>query len=131
MKYPRTALCLFAALIAGCSEDGPPTGTVSGRVTIAGEAPSEPVRVNFINSIIGQGAAATTGDDGRYTLDQPLRVGEYTVYFERIVSATGPVSTAEEQLTIVPPEYRSEQSSPLKEEVVEGGNTIDLELPAP
>ena len=129
MRLRLTGLCLCLALAAGCGESGPPTGTVSGRLTIGGAAPPEPVLINFINSTIGQGSSATTNPDGTYALAQPLHVGEYTVYFERIVEASGPVSTAQEQLSVVPKAYRTEQSSPLKKTVNEGDNTIDLEVP--
>ncbi len=104
-------------------------GTVSGKLTIAGQAPKEPVRVHFINSLIGQGASATTGADGAYKLDQPIQVNEYTIYFEKFVEADGPISTAAEQSQVVPKEYRTEASSPLKRTIEKGPNTIDLDLP--
>src|SRR5690606_10866483 len=116
-------------LVSGCGDDGPPTGTVSGRVLIDGAAPPEPVVVNFINSMIGQGGGATTDSEGWYELEQPLHVAEYTVYFSKIVESQGPISTEDERLNIIPREYANEMSSPLKEEVVEGKNTIDFDLP--
>jgi hypothetical protein len=129
MKYSLIGLSLLTAAFIGCGESGPPTGTVSGRVTFGGQAPPEPVFIQFINSNTGQGASATTKEDGSYSLGLPLHVGEYTVYFERIVESTGPVSTAQEQLTIIPREYRNEQSSPLKVQVEQGKNEIDLDVP--
>lgn len=130
MKRSLAGLLAVAFAAAGCGDPGPPTGTVKGKVLIGGAAPPEAIRVNFINSTIGQGANAETAPDGSYTLPMPLRVGEYTVYFERIVVADGPVSTAAEQLTLVPKEYRNEMSSPLKKTVSEEENTIDLEVPS-
>lgn len=112
----------------GC-DNGPPTGTVAGNITIGGSAPKEPIRVHFINSIIGQGASATTKDDGSYALDQPIHVAEYTVYFEKVAESDGPVSTNAEVLKSVPKEYRSEMSSPMKQKVEKGANKINLEIP--
>lgn len=130
MKSLASIMCLIVVAAAGCGSGGPPQGTVSGKVTIGGALPPEPVRVSFINSIIGQGAAATTAADGSYRLDHPIHVAEYTVYFEKVVTSSGPVSTKDETLTAVPKEYRSEASSPLKHSVKQGANTIDLEVPS-
>lgn len=118
------------SLIVGCADLGPPTGTVSGRLTIGGAPPTEPVRVNFINSLIGDGAGAVTNADGTYKLDRPLRLGDYTVYLEKVVGSSGEtVSTQQETLTIVLPEYLSEVTSPIKEIVQAGANVINLKLP--
>lgn len=122
--------CLIGcALMIGCVDSGPKTGTVSGKLTIGGAAPKEPVRVHFINSMIGQGASATTSADGTYKLDRAIQIGEYTVYFEKLVEASGPVSTSAEMLTSVPKAYRNEATSPLKQTVNEGANTIDIDVP--
>ena len=121
---------LALTLVSGCGDSGPPTGTVSGKVTIGGAPPKEPIRVQFINSMIGQGANATTAPDGSYALDHPIHVAEYTVYFEKLVDAVEPISSNAELLLTVPREYRSEMSSPLRENVEEGPNVIDLEVPA-
>ncbi len=125
----KALLSLALLMLVGCGESGPPTGTVSGKLTIGGAAPKEPVRVQFINSMIGQGANATTAADGSYKLDQPLHVAEYTVYFEKLVDATEPISANDELLLTVPKTYRSEASSPLKKKVEKGANSIDLEVP--
>lgn len=104
-------------------------GTVSGKLTIGGTAPKEAVRVQFINSIIGQGASATTAADGSYALDRPIQVAEYTVYFEKLVDAVEPISANAELLLTVPKAYRSEMSSPLKKTIEQGANEIGLEVP--
>jgi hypothetical protein len=130
MSFCRIALCLCVVMILGCVDSGPAKGIVKGRVTIGGAAPTETIRVNFINSIVGQGGGATAGADGSYVLDQALQIGEYTVYLEKVVDSSGPVSTEQEALKSVPEEYRTEASSPLKKIVNEGANTINLELPA-
>jgi len=126
----RCVLGLSVLGFLGCGSSGLPTGTVSGKLTIGGEVPKEKVKISYINSIIGQGAMAITDDDGSYTLDGPLRVGEYVVYFEKFLTeASGPVSTSDEALQTIPSEYRTEASSPMKQTVKEGANTILLELP--
>jgi hypothetical protein len=131
MRFRGSCLALALLLAAGCGDSGPPTGTVKGRLTIGGAAPPEPVLIYFINSSVGQGGAARSDAEGQYSLPQPIRVGEYKVYFERIVEqATGPISTDQEQLKFVPPEYRNEMDSPLKKMVNEGENTIDLDVPS-
>ncbi len=127
MKF--VAAGLFALTAIGCGDGGPPTGTVSGKVTIGGAAPSEPIRVQYINSMIGQGASATTDAQGNYKLDQPIHVAEYTVYFEKLVDSSQPVSTNAEQLKSVAKEYRTETTSPLKKKIEAGANTIDLDVP--
>ncbi|MGN6136686.1 MAG: hypothetical protein ACTHOU_19560 [Aureliella sp.] len=127
--FACSMLGLAALALSGCGESGPATGTVSGKVLIGGAPPAEPVRVQFINSIIGQGAFAVSQADGSYSLDHPIQVGEYTIYLEKIVESDQPISTNAEQLKSVPKEYRTEMTSPLKKEVKEGANTIDLDIP--
>ena len=78
---------------------------------------------------MGTGGTATTESDGTYDLGQAIRVGEYTVYLSRIVESDGPVSTAQERLSVAPPEYSNEMTSPLKVNVEEGDNTINLDVP--
>ncbi len=120
---------MVCSVLAGCGESGPPTGTVSGKITIGGAPPKEPIRVHFINSMIGQGASATTGPEGTYSLDAPIHVAEYTVYFEKVVQSDGPVSTNAEMLKSVDKQYRTESTSPLKKKIEQGPNTIDIDVP--
>ncbi len=117
-------------LVVGCGPKGPPTGTVSGKLTIGGAAPTEKTRVTFVNNSIGQGAGATVGTDGSYSLETPLPLAEYTAFVSKVLDdIQGPVSTAKEQLTTVPREFRSEETSPLKYEVKQGANEINIEIP--
>jgi len=106
-------------------------GTVSGKLLIGGDGPKEPTRVTFINTSIGQGAGATVGNDGGYSLDMPLPLAEYKVFVSKILADTGaPVSTAKELLMSVPKEFRNEETTPLKYEIKEGANAINIEIPA-
>ena len=86
---PMIAAALCAMLIAGCEDIGPPSGTVSGRVTIGDRAPTEPVRVQFVNPLLGDGGAAITEADGTFKLDRMLRVGDYVIYVERVLDKHG------------------------------------------
>jgi hypothetical protein len=122
-------ICLIST--AGCGSDGPPMGTVAGKLMIGGAAPKEPIRVTFVNNSIGQGAGATVGADGSYSLEAPLPLAEYTAFVSKILGDTGgPVSTAKELLMTVPKEFRSEETSPLKFQVKEGVNEYNIEIPA-
>lgn len=137
MFYRNLRHVLFSMLvgltivtIVGCGPAKPPMGTVQGKVLIGGGPPTERLIVYFINSMIGQGSMSPVDVDGSYQLPDPLRPAEYTVYFERLVVAEGEVSTKQQIAGSIPAAYRSEVSSPLKKTVVEGRNTIDLDVPA-
>ncbi len=78
---------------------------------------------------MGTGGGAQTEADGSFNVEFPMRTGEYTIYFLRIVESQGPVSTDQEVLKIVPKEYGSEMTSPLKEMVEEGANEINIDVP--
>jgi hypothetical protein len=106
-------------------------GTVAGKLTIGSSAPDGPTRVTFVNHSIGQGAGANVSADGSYALDAPLPPAEYTAFVSKFLTGDGgPTSTASELLMSVPKEFRSEETSPLKYQVKEGGNTINIEIPA-
>lgn len=49
------AILCGLCLGAGCGEESPPTGTVSGHLKIGGTAPTEPVRLLFLNALAGTG----------------------------------------------------------------------------
>ena len=122
---------MVACHVVGCGgKSGPPTGTVSGKITIGSEVPKDSIRVFFINSIIGQGSLALVEKDGTYHLEDPLHVAEYTVYFEKLVESTGEATTKQTQLKSIPKEYGVEATSPLKVKVEEGKNEINLDVPA-
>ncbi|QDT56805.1 hypothetical protein Pan44_48650 [Caulifigura coniformis] len=122
---------LFAAGLCGCGEKGPPTGMVTGKVTIGGAAPDSPLLVNYSNSMTGQFGMSPTKPDGSYDLVVPLRTGEYKVYFDKPSDKDGPTSVALKGWNSVPKTYLSEESTPLKQTVVEGDNVFDLEIPKP
>jgi hypothetical protein len=122
--------CVFAVLfLAGCGEKGPTVGTAQGKLTIGGKAPPYPVAVIFANSSQGQASSGATKEDGTYELYGDVKTGEYTVYLEKIVNSDGPISTGKLVLSIVPKEFRTEDTSPLKKTINEGKNTIDIDVP--
>lgn len=131
MRAIVISLCLSG--LVGCGEEGPPTGTVSGIVTIGGEPPTEALRIHFFNSTTGAGSQAPVAEDGLYEISDPFLAGEYRVYFSKFLDPaqlTGAVSTAQEIAKTIPAPYRSESGSPLKKKVAEGENTIDVKIPA-
>lgn len=103
-------------------------GTAEGTVTIDGKPLTEPVRVVFFNATSGQGASGEV-EDGSYELETELPAGDYTVFFMMSSEneSDAPRSTESEIVKSIPRKYQSE-SSPLKETVAEGSNTINLQL---
>jgi hypothetical protein len=82
---PRPTGWLFLAacgLLSGCSEAGPVTGPVRGRVTLAGE-PLAGVTLFFRHAETMQGVTVHTGPDGTYEVrshkDTGLPPGTYQV----------------------------------------------------
>jgi hypothetical protein len=116
-------------ILAGCGPKGPPIGTAQGKLTIGGKAPPYPVAVIFANSSQGQASSGATKEDGTYQLFGDVKTGDYKVYLEKIVNSDGPVSTSKLVLSIVPKEFRSEETTPLTKTINEGKNTIDIDVP--
>ena len=130
MTVKQSCMILFALLycvaISGCG--GEPAGTVSGTVTLDGEAYAEGALI-FISE--GQGGSTNINSDGTFALEEPLPLGTYTVY------AAGKIATEEElaaneseQPSAAPAEGNSavvesqrSEISDIKVEVAEGKNT--------
>jgi hypothetical protein len=90
MTRPLLLAALFAA---GCSADGPPRGTVKGRVTV-GDRPVTGAVVRFDNPETGVAVVAPLGDDGTYdarTYQGGLPAGTY-----RVAVTPGGVMTPEQ-----------------------------------
>jgi hypothetical protein len=137
-KSSLKSLCAISAtvvLLAGCGEKGPPTGFVTGKLTIGDAPPTDQVRIIFMDSLQGHSGSTVAQEDGSYEI-QDLRLGTYAVYFEKsgvVVNgdaANGEVSTDADRLMSIPPQYRTEARTPLKSIIVEGPNTFDLQVPA-
>jgi hypothetical protein len=123
------ALAIGVACLAGCGTSQPPSGTVSGKVTLQGQ-PLRAGTVQFVNDQLGAGASAALDDAGTYRVTTPLRTGPYEVTIqpppppaphEMGPSASLPPSN-------IPAKYRDPKSSGLKATIQEGSNTADFAL---
>lgn len=145
-NYFRGLIPFVLVALIGCGSSGTftvsgPTGTVSGKVTLDGKPVPVGSTVTFRHTKTAHTPAAIVGDDGAYTLQlaETLRVpvGVYTVGV--IAPSTG--SKAPEDLMkaslepkkdagqpAIPAKFLNPDSSPLKLEVAEGQNTLDVKL---
>lgn len=141
------SLLLLAALSTGCTEryDGPPTQFVEGVVTVDGR-PAEGVKIHIVPKTpgVGEEARGISDQNGRYTLSslqgragQGGMTGEYavTAHWGKkhdldkpfVDSASGDTITYEIREAL-PKLYHNVKSTPLTMTIVEGKNTINLEL---
>jgi hypothetical protein len=120
----RRALWIFAVVLMNGCDSGPQLGAVTGTVTLD-DKPLPGARVFFEPIGGGPSSHAETDENGRYELlfakDEPgATVGRHTVT----------VSTKQfhipDSVEKVPAKYNRETQ--LEEEVVAGGQTINLEL---
>ena len=135
---PAAGLLLAAAscgLTGGCG--GPPTATVSGRVTVGGQ-PVTAGQIAF--EADGTLLASAIGPDGRYQLrngnSTSVPPGDYTVLL-----APPPPELIEDPKTTemrpaapvdqsrFPQKYRSPETSDLRQTIPPGNSEIDLEFP--
>jgi hypothetical protein len=125
-------LILSAGLLAsGCSgktRDAEETGTVSGTLTLD-DQPFSDGTVNFYNAKDGTSGKGVLLDGGRFTIEDPLPVGSYTV------TVLPPEMTAPQigvKVTVakaaIPDKYRSDRTTDLKVDVKKGENTVKLNM---
>ncbi len=129
------SLCLWMG--AGCSsevkKDVGPTGTVSGVVKVKG-APLTSGRVNFTKAEGDAGGSGAMGQGGQYKLDEPIPVGEYTVFIsfefspEAMKLGEGMTEDVLKIVDSVPKKYRNPKTSKVSKSVKEGTNEISIEL---
>ncbi len=129
MKQFVPYLMVLSALVSGCSESGPPTGTLTGNVTYQGK----PLPTGTI-TFVPQGeeipfAYAEIEEDGSYIAETPdvgsvIEVGSYKV----MISAVKDVGPESPVVPLIPDKYSSDQSSGLTAEISEGENTADFTL---
>jgi hypothetical protein len=129
-------LAVGSSLIIGCG--GPPTATVSGRVTVGGQLVTAG-QIAFESD--GTLLASAIGPDGRYQLRNggttSVPPGDYTVLLAppppELVE--DPETTEIKAATAVdqsryPKKYRSPETSDLRQTIPPGNSEIDLEFPA-
>ncbi|MBX6313451.1 MAG: hypothetical protein IRY99_11125 [Isosphaeraceae bacterium] len=135
-------LCWVAALalvaIAGCGDDAPPIGQVSGTVTRGGK-PVPNLTVNFMPTE-GRPSWGLTDANGRYTLHwdeahEGAEVGTHKVSVafvpgspeEEAARARGTLRLPAEQQAITE-KYGNFETTPLTFEVKKGRQVIDIKL---
>ena len=109
----------------GCGPSGPPTGSVSGKVTHNGQPLTTGV-VTFINEKAGSGASSDLDASGGYRITL-IRTSEYNVAIHRRPPAPGEKIIGNGRLSI-PEKYQDHQTSGLTATVKEGKNTADFGL---
>ena len=134
----------------GSGEYSGPSGAVSGKVTLGGEAVPAGCTVSFVSDQ-GFTATGTVESGGSYKLSRVGKTGEVTGEIPvgtYQVSVTPPAETSEadydkmmeEQSSgegqpqgdagqeVIPAKYQTTQTSELSKDVTEGANTINVEL---
>lgn len=120
-------LVASSAWLTGCSNNNPPLGKVSGKVTLDNE-PLAGVIINF-KPEDGRAATGTTDSQGNYTLEfsygvMGAKVGPNTVMLEWPLSEGEPGLGPRKR---IPNKYVG-LNSELKVEVKKGRNTFDFDL---
>jgi hypothetical protein len=156
----RSVWAALAALVlaAGCGDDGPKLVQVSGTVTVDGEPLArKTVRFYPEPGTPGQGAGASTGEDGKFTLIavrpgatrdvSGVPPGTYRVVVTEPMfpieaplpeapadgspaPAIGPPTPTRKKPAGpgIPAAYTKPETTPLKVQVPEGGGVLDLPL---
>lgn len=121
--------CLLASYLIGCGSGGPPSGTISGKVTLNGQPLSTGVVV-FSNAAAGIAADAELNASGEYRLDTPIPAGPYDV---AVQPPPPPPPDQLEQAAArpkspIPEKYLTPETSGLKATIQAGKNTADFAL---
>ncbi|WP_437192926.1 hypothetical protein [Planctomicrobium sp. SH527] len=127
VKNSLTSLVLIAGvfLLQGCGgAKTAPTGSVSGKVTLA-DQPLSAVVVEFFSSELAVGAIGNTQEDGTYKIEGKLPVGSYVVTVNHLPPEPGQPAV---KTTPVPPKYSNAKTSQLEFTVTSGANEFDLAL---
>jgi len=134
MRFALTLVFLVVPVLVGCggAGGGSKTGTVSGTVTLSG-SPFTEGRVSLYSPKASAGAQGTLDNDGKFTVDGALPVGEYTVSVlppsppdpQPGVAPVLPKSPAQGG---IPVKYRNATTSGLTFQVEPGKNTLDVKM---
>ena len=128
---------LVAIGVVGCGPSRPATTRVTGTVTMNGQ-PVADADINFIPAA-GRPASGRTDADGRFSLTtfvpgDGVQPGEHVVTVIKQVAKEGTTADIyQEHVDLLPPQYGSLQTSPLRATVEAGGShdlTFDLDSAA-
>lgn len=145
----RNILVLITLICLGCGESTP-SGTVSGKITLEGEPVAAGNEIFFEQRSRGLIAAGVVEEEGRYSLNyngsHRIPLGDYVVFvgapesnmsekefyeLKRKVDAEFRSRGENPPLSpdwTLPAQYYQSNTSPLRETVQQGENTIDIEL---
>ena len=131
MKRPPLLQVFLASLMSvflvGCGSDANPTGSVSGTVTLD-EAPfSGDSSVVLMCLDTGQAGSADIQSDGTFRLEKRLPVGTYVAFISPKSSSAEAMGDQPVEATVdeaVPKKYRSETTTDVKIDIVEGKNDV-------
>jgi hypothetical protein len=123
-------VCVLSLFSVGCTPANP-VGTVKGTATVKGK-PYSDAAVMFISLESGSASGGDLQPDGTFKIPDPLPVGTYTVYFAPksipVEDATAAPVPMQMDKT-VPSKYWNESESDIKIQVIEGENTVPIEIP--
>jgi hypothetical protein len=78
-RVGRGLLVAAFVMAAGCGFSGKSSGRVAGAVSLRGQPFTEGT-VNFVQKEKGIGAVAVIDSEGKYSFEQPLETGTYSVF---------------------------------------------------
>jgi len=128
----RLVLIVFlatAAMIVGCTDKRNPkgpTGTVSGTVKYKG-TPVTVGSVIFQNPTTKSGGMASLDSEGKFTISEPMEVGEYNVGFPPPLPPA-PHEDAKPVPSPLPSKYHLPEQGEVKFTVDKGENIADFNL---
>lgn len=131
MKHSIKFTCLIiASMLQSACGPTVKTGTVKGKVTLAGK-PVAGLLLNIVQPSKGIGASATLDETGTFSIPEELPVGDYNVSLTPLVPippTPGQPLPKYVPPSVIPKRYTQEETSGLKIEVKPGENDVDLNL---
>lgn len=120
-------LSILTSLVwcAGCRPEAPPTGSLSGKVTLNGQ-PLTMGTLTFVDDRTGTGASAELDASGSYDI-KTIRTGHYRVaIYSPPPKPESPSQDVGAMKLNIPDKYRSPETSGLTATVKEGKNSADF-----
>ena len=121
-------MCCAVIALIGCGPSAPPSGTVSGSVTLEGQA-VDAGEITFVSSDGFSASAPITG--GQFKIEEALPVGKYAVGITPPSLTEAPGEGGDNVAapqSDVPAGYNLPSSSGLTHDVQEGASTMTIEL---